>query len=87
MEQFQTRQHNLEIDAAMVHRLRVMALHGELPQHDGESKPPVTAEIRNVRRTWRGIAVIGPQAILRFSVGELEAWLDGAKKGEFDHLT
>ncbi len=24
--------------------------------------------------------------VLRFTPGELEAWLDGAKRGEFDHL-
>jgi hypothetical protein len=24
--------------------------------------------------------------VLRFTPGELAAWLDGAKKGEFDHL-
>jgi hypothetical protein len=25
--------------------------------------------------------------VLTFSAGELAAWLDGAKKGEFDHLS
>lgn len=29
----------------------------------------------------------GSGPILRFTVAEFAAWLDGAKKGEFDHLT
>jgi hypothetical protein len=28
----------------------------------------------------------GQGPVLRFTVDELAAWLDGAKRGEFDHL-
>jgi hypothetical protein len=44
----------------------------EMRQHDG------AVEVRDSKNPEGGT--------LRFTSGEWAAWLDGAKKGEFDHL-
>jgi len=45
----------------------------EMRRHDG------TIEVRDTKDNGTG-------PVLRFTRDELTAWLDGAKKGEFDHL-
>jgi hypothetical protein len=48
--------------------------------------PGGSVELRRVADTVE-IREGGGGAVLRFTLAEWAAWLDGAKAGEFDHLT
>jgi Domain of unknown function (DUF397) len=56
------------------------------PSGSDTSEPHVQMRRNGDRIEVRNSADEGQGPVLSFTMGEFEAWLDGATKGEFDHL-